>query len=266
MAEPLDGLQGDVDELLDELIAASGALRQAIRRADLSLERRVALAGDSSSLGLLAEKGVGLTAAERMAVALRATPTGRAGTAIYAPGLDSGQRCQLAESLGEEDRGDVALQAPDLSVDQRIRLVRGSTPSMRGALALSEYPLDPTQRFDLLMASTPEDRAQGVADPQFSASQRLAMARKVGPKQRRELAASCALFTAEERVDLFMTLDPDTRGWGAWFVADLGDDLRTRLALAAPVAWRQRVVERYPRLARRFEPRRRARTGGGARR
>jgi hypothetical protein len=79
----------------------------------------------------------------------RITPKLRGWVACFAPGLSAEQRIALALESTPELRGRVACFAPDFSAEQRIALALESTPELRGEVARYAPGLSAEQRMAL---------------------------------------------------------------------------------------------------------------------
>jgi len=116
---------------------------------------------------------LGLSAEQRIDLALESTPEWRGRAAYWAPGLNAKQRVELALKSTPKWRGEVACYAPGLSAEQRVELALKSTPEWRGKVACYTPGLSAEQRMDLALESSPNwrNRAACWADG-LSAKQR----------------------------------------------------------------------------------------------
>lgn len=96
-----------------------------------------------------------LPPAERVRLALRATPDWRGQIACYSPGLSPEDRIALAMTTTPRWRGQIAAYGVGLKPRHRLYLAHLSTPNWRGHIASHVASLPPKERLALALRSTP---------------------------------------------------------------------------------------------------------------
>lgn len=171
----------------------------------------------ASLRGCVAWCAPGLSAQQRVDLAMRSTPDWRGQVAWKAPGLDGAQRFGLAMESTPYWRGRTAYHLSGLSPEQRIDLAMRSTLHRRGKVACYVEGLSPEQRFDLSMHSTAEWRA--------------------------EVACRAPGLSAQQRIDLAMAAPIYLRGRVALHGQGLSSQQRIDLAMRSALCWREEVAK-----------------------